>query len=68
MFIWKNTDPRCYIDKCANIVILRPIDKAGFGFVDTDEGWYISTSFEDHELISVSDDWDESWFWIFAPY
>lgn len=72
MFEWKNTDPRLDINKRDQIVILRPnlngykID-TGYGWVDTKEGWLITTTFENKHCIGVEDDWDDSWFWIFAP-
>ena len=66
---WIFEDPRYTIYKRCNIIILRPsgpagIWTAGTGFVETKNGWSITTSFTDHRLI---DDWDKSWCWTRAP-
>jgi hypothetical protein len=66
--MWKNTDPRFDIYKRANIIIARPglnsLLRVGSGFVDTKDGWYIHTSFEDYKSI---DEWNEDWYWTIAP-
>ncbi len=65
---WKNTDPRIDIYKRANIVILRP---GGFGAsaasVETKNAYCIWTDYEDHKFINADEEWNEDWWWIFAP-
>jgi hypothetical protein len=70
---WQNTDPRDSINELAQIIIVRPNtqsnhgEELGQGFVDTKEGWYIHTTFEDHPSIHADDKWDPIWRWIFWP-
>lgn len=67
---WRRGDPRDSINKRAYIIILRPSIAGrggwtpGTGFVDTKDGWYIHTSFDDHRSI---DEWDPDWAWTWAP-
>jgi len=67
---WLFEDPRHTIYKRCHIIILRPIGggpgvwRAGTGYVETHQGWSITTSFEDHGVIH---DWDPSWCWARAP-
>jgi hypothetical protein len=70
--VWRRSDPRHDINKRATIVILRPALSglgwtAGIGYVETHQGYSVSTSFEDHGLIGEGDAWDDSWAWAFAP-
>ena len=66
--MWRNQDPREYINKRANILILRPTGgvsyRVGQGQVETKHTWTITTSFEDHQHI---DEWDTLWWWDWAP-
>ncbi len=68
---WKNTDPRHDVPKYATIVILRPSLsgrlESGMANVETDHGYYIHTSFENHPSVSENDKWDPIWYWTFAP-
>lgn len=68
---WKNSDPRLDVSKHATIVILRPsltgVCEAGMGNVETKHVYCVFTSFENHSLVGENDDWDELWYWIFAP-
>lgn len=70
---WRNTDPRDSIDKRARIIIVRPNTQGNFGeeigqgWVDTKEGWYIHTTFEDHKDLHADDKWDPIWRWVFWP-
>jgi hypothetical protein len=72
-YSWKTTDPRMSVNKRARIVILRPssaghgIQDAGTGHVDTKDGWYVHTSFEEHSSVHEGDKWPEGWFWTWAP-
>lgn len=71
-YAWKTTDPRDSVNKRASIVILRPnpagrgLD-AGMGYVDTKEGWYVGTTFEEHSSVHEGDKWPEGWLWTWAP-
>ena len=72
MFLWSREDPRKTIHKEACIVILRPSPdggkwEAGSGWVETDQGYNIFTSFNERPLIKEGDDWDEIWQWIRMP-
>jgi hypothetical protein len=66
---WIFEDPRHTIYKRCNIIILRPAGPAGIwdagtGYVETHQGWSITTSFEDHRTI---DKWDRAWCWSRSP-
>jgi len=67
---WRRGDPRLSINKRAYIIILRPSMSGhgywntGTAFVDTKEGWYIHTSFDDYRSIEK---WDSDWAWTWAP-
>lgn len=72
--VWRDTDPRHDINKRATIVIVRPrapgIERreSSVAYVDTKEGWWIGTEFEEpYKHISVDDDWPEGWMWTWAP-
>jgi hypothetical protein len=66
--VWRNQDPREYINKRADILILRPTGgtryRVGQGQVETKNAWSIWTTFEDHQHI---DEWDPLWWWDWAP-
>lgn len=70
---WSNNDPRDAIYKHAHIIILRPNtqgqfgNEVGEGWVYSEEGYYIHTTFRDHKDISANDKWDPIWWWIFGP-
>jgi len=68
---WKNTDPRDDVYKYAIIVILRPSlsgpFESGMGRVETDHGYYIQTSFENHSSVHEDEKWDPIWWWSLAP-
>jgi hypothetical protein len=64
---WKNTDPREDINKCDNIVILRPNYHVGRAHVDSKHTYCIFTSFDDYKHIDADGKWDELWWWTRAP-
>lgn len=68
--MWRNQDPREFINKRADILILRPgatgsSYRVGQGQVETKNAWSIWTSFDDHKHI---DEWDPLWWWDWSRF
>lgn len=67
MMNWHNSDPRHVWCDRYTIVIVRPSLsgglEAGVGDVETQHGYSVLTSFDDHKLVAEGDTWDPSWRW-----
>ncbi len=63
---WKNSDPRLN-DNSNDIIIVNGCNHTSFGIINNKNLWSVKTSFEGHEIVEVDDQWDQDWWWIYAP-